>query len=639
MTSEARVQSGLTAKSMTAILYAIFVLQPAIIWISLTTGANITGSLGWLVLIAFAEISRLMGKRVTRQEAAVLFVLAWLPGSAVTGAFFWMDLIYRNYYVTSPITQLFGLKAEIPFWYAPLGEFAWVHRTFFHSTWLIPLGLALVMAMLTHLVSLSMGLIVRQLYVEGERLTFPLESMSASGILALVERGRGEGEEAESRRMDAFWVGVAIALIYTLLLYIPSVMMLLGFPVATLPIPWMDFNTFIQYVIPAASFGIATDLLFIVTGLVIPFHVAISTLIGSVAVYMVGNPLIVKLGITQFARDYYPGMPISRIMERSTLYVWAGPLMGFALAAGLMPVIHRRGIFVQAMKSLWTGRREAGERVLNLKLLIAIWLGATLASVIIVYTLIPIGLVFLAIMLFFSVGWSFLFTLADTRAYGVAGVGIASPAQMYPIVKYSYIRTFDIRRYDIWFMDPVVGTGGSGWCRFFKILDLTDCSVTSFLKAFFIGLPIALIMGLFYVQNFWSLAPIPSVMYMATAIYWPVQAVNQSLWTTGQLFEAFNPLWISGAFIASTLLYAVTQLLHAPISVVAVAAGLGTPIPTALTVFFGAIMGKIALKIMGKGWDEIKMTLCAGLSLGVAVAVVVLSVVGMLLKSLWVMPY
>jgi hypothetical protein len=244
-------------------------------------------------------------------------------------------------------------------------------------------------------------------------------------------------------------------------------------------------------------------------------------------------------------------------------------------------------------------------------------------------------------MLVMSLGWSFIWTLIDTYSIGITGLSLTPPGTVLPIIKYSYISVSGISTYyDVWFIDPVVGTGGSGWTSSFKIVDRVDCDIMSFLKAFLIILPIVFITGFFYVQTFWSIAPMPSIMFRYTSIFWPIQAVNTSLWITGKMFQAFDPLWIVGAFVLTLAAGAIIEVIHLPISIIAIAAGLSTAIPTAVTILIGGIVGKIIrLRFGMEWWRDNNLILSAGVAIGTSVMLTALTVISMMARSLWVMPY
>lgn len=621
------VKSGLTSTSLLALLYAVLIFQPAMIWLSLSAGAGI-GSVGWIALIIFAEICAMFGKYLTKQEATVIFLLAGM-GWSMAGAPFFIERIYRIYYANSDVAALFGISDKIPLWWAPLSHEVWLGRTFLHPSWTTPLLIGIAMLVLGEAVNISMGLIMREIFIKSMRLPFPIQEISATGIITISERPED--------KMRVLVIGSLIAMIYVVTLYgSPIISEVLGYPVGEPPIPWADFSAGIQRFIPGSCFGIATDILVVVSGFILPFNIVLSIFIGSVILYLIANPLLIHLRLTGFAEEYFHGMNISQIMYRSYLYAWAGPMIGVSLTAGLIPLYLRRRAIIDGFRAL----SRAGGKFSRLWVLLGIWMVSSILSVLIAYTLVPLGITYLIIMLTMSLVWSFVWTIISTYSIGITGIELSPPGTIMPIIKYSYLSISGVTSYDAWFIDPIIGTGGSGWCASFYIVDRSLTDVRSYIKTFLILLPVIFIAGFAYVQIFWSMAPIPSIMFRYTAIFWPIRAVNESLWYTGRMFQAFDPIWIIGAALLTLGAGVVIHLLKLPVSTIAIAAGLGTAIPTAVTMLIGAILGRVIESIVGsKVWNENKVVLAAGISIGSALMLTLLSVVSMMARSLWVMPY
>lgn len=623
-------ENGVTWKVFVGLLYGIFVFQPAMIWLNLSTGGSLAA--GWVTFLIFTEIARLSAKSLSKTESVVILNLA---GMSYFSTF--ITLIYRAYFARSEITRAFGISDYVPSWWAPLGDRVWLSRTFIDQSWLVPIGLTLLIILLGIVADLAMGLLTREIYVVQENLPFPLQQVAAEGVKVLVER--------EERRMNVFTIAATFASIYAAFLYVPSVLLrALGYFKGELPIPWVDLSKDIQRILPGAAFGISTDVFTFAGGFIIPFSVVVNIFVGSMIIYVIGNHLLVNMGITRFAEEYYTGMRISEIMYKSHMYAWAGPLIGVAFAAGIFPVIHRYKIFVQGIKSLMgskTKTHEAREEsFLSLPVLLIAWFGSSLASVFIAYYLLEgIGITFLVIMIFFSLGWSFLWTLVNARALGITGVTIEPPGTLYPIVKYSYISTLPQARYDAWFIDPIISMGGASWCATFKLLDLVGCKIKTYLKSYFIILPVVIITGFLYVQVFWWMAPMPSSVYPMTAVQWPLNVGSLNLWITGKIFTAFDPLWIVSAFVITGILYVIGAVTHLPISVIGLAAGVNTIIPTAFTMLIGGIFGEIMRRRYGENWNRDRTAVAAGISLGASAIITIITTATMLVKSQWALPY
>jgi len=627
------LKSGLTWRTILVLLLPIVVFHSGLIYLSLVTGGSF--GLGWITLLIAVELARMLGKPLTKQEAFIIMTLA-----TPVGATYFLGYIYRVYFSRN---ALFGISEYIPTWWVPKVPEIWLRRTFFHPSWLMPISIGILFLLLTSIADITMGLFTRELYVEVEKLPFPTAEVVAQGILTLVEREEG----AHAKRMSILLFGANIASIYSLILYGPLFLLpLLGYTLPSIPVPWVDFTKTIQSLLPGAAFGVATDLLILSMGFIVPLPVVISMFVGSLVIYIIGNPLLVRFGVTGFAKEYFPGWGLAQIMQSSFTHAWAGPIVGATLAAGVFPLIHHRHVFIQAVRSLQVKRERAvegtQERILSLSALLALWLSASIVSVIVAYYLLPgVGFIYVLIMLAFSTLWSFVWTIASARAIGITGVDITVPAQLLSIVKYSYINAFNLSP-KLWFIDPVISTGGSSWCLNFKIAERCGCTVKSLIKAFLIVLPIGIITNFFSTQYFWSVAPIPSAVYPQPAIFWPISVVYDSLWMSGRFFLAFDPIWIIGSFAVIGGLYGVIQITKIPISLIGLVAGMspGNPIPMTFTMLLGGIISRIIVLKKGEDWwRDNRFILAAGIGIGEACTITVLLSISIIARSIWAMPF
>ena len=76
--------------------------------------------------------------------------------------------------------------------------------------------------------------------------------------------------------------------------------------VQVLPIPFIDFTAEVKTILPAAVFGIGTDLGHLLIGFVLPFYVVVGSFIGAVLANLVINPLLYTY--TDILSRWAPGM-------------------------------------------------------------------------------------------------------------------------------------------------------------------------------------------------------------------------------------------------------------------------------------------------------------------------------------------
>ncbi|MEM2342202.1 MAG: OPT/YSL family transporter [Candidatus Bathyarchaeia archaeon] len=619
-----KIQSGLTHRSLLFLTYAIFLFMPALLWTELATGVQFL--IGWMVFFIFAEVASLSGKSITTAEGALVMRLSGMLKAQYA---IFTALIFRRYFMESDLAIRFNILSSIPdWWVAKAPEITYI-RTFVHPEWLIPILIALSLSFLTLLSDIALGLFVAQVYIYGEKLPFPVERMTADGIEAIVERSK--------EKINLLTLGMEIGILYALIIYGgPIISEILNIPaLAAAPIPWFDFNFFLHSFLPGASFGISTSLPVILQGLIVPFNIILCIFIGSFALYFIGNSVLVAYGWSPFAKEFFSGMSISLSLQRSWMYVWMGPFIGVSLAATIIPLIHHREYLIGAFRSLAHIKSTEAD-IFSLWFLMGLWLGSALISVILVYILVPSYPLWMMFLL--SLGWSFMWSLLSARAVGETGASLEPPA-LVPFFKALYVSLSDYKGLDIWFIDPVISTGAVTICSSLKVCQLSGCSFKSFIKAYILLWPIAILLGLFYSSIFWSVAPIPSSAYPATEVYWPLSAINQVMWMTGRAFTAFEPAHIIGAFTLTSSIYIIAQIFHLPISTIGLAVGMSTALPVATSMLFGGILNKILYLIFRERWKNSRTVIVAGALLGNTLVLSVLSALIMVAKSISVEPY
>lgn len=628
MKRNARFESGLSWRTVTAILYAISVFQAAAIFIYLMT-ANIAlmSGIQWATLLLFVELSRLYGKPLSRQEASVIFLGSSLVGqfmlfTAWTGGGLQMGLLYQGYLKFSPITASYGLADQIPSFYSPTEE-AWITRTFFDPSWIPILITTSIFWVCAFSADLSLTFILYRLYIQEENLPFPTARPIAEACTTFVEES-----EKSRERLRLMAVFATISLIYSLILYgIPFIQLAYGYEFQPIPVPWVDFNKIIHQAFPGVSLGVATDLAIFTTGLIIPFSVCVAMFIGSFAIYFLGNFLLVTFGFTEFAKEWAFGMPISSAWQRSMMHAWACPLIGMSIAAGLMPLIRRPKALIATFKTLIRPRATKSGFALSFPLVI--FMAATIGLTIYGHLLSPDFPIWILLLL--NVGWSFISALIMGRALGVAMPFSIPYARELVLVASGY------QGYDIWFT-PVYAAP-STFLLDFKICELTHTNPLSYIKTWLLLLPVAYVFGILLTQNFWSMQPIPSFVYPGVDISWPVTNTLQLLFVA-RAKEFFRPMQLVYGFIVAAVLYFILDLFHISRVLIGVAIGGFSAIPMTLTILMGALFGRTIEYILGKKWwSDNAPIMAAGLILGEGVTLVIATAISMIMKSLWMLPY
>lgn len=613
------LEEGFTLRSALIILYCGIAIQPVVIWLTLTSGVSILTAVPFFMALTFAEIASIYGKPLKKQELVVVVTAS----SVASGMSLFLTLMFNLFLANSAITYSFGISSLLPDWYAPgRGSEVLITRSFLDPSWVKPIFYFSLFGLLTLIGNISISLFLRQLFVKGERLPFPLAEVSAEACVTLAERNL--------QKMLVFSVCAVFSLGYGIILYgIPILSWALGAPLTTIPLPWFDFNSILERYAPGSSFGIATDLLVFTVGFMVPFNVAASMLAGSIALYIVGNPLMIQLGIW---KGWLPGMSVADNFLWSTLRVWASPSIGIAIAVALLPLIRLAPQTIRVFSSLRkvTFEREPGD--ISPLIYLGGFFGSTITASVLLHILIP-GFPFWMIILF-TVVFSFLLALYHARARGLTGVTLAVPYLRQALILASGYKGVDAW---VWPLGMPDADGGT-MVEALKVAELTETKTTSYIKAYATAYIIGFVMNFIFVSIFWSMASIPSQIYPATQIFWPVQVSQAMLWMSRSL-DIFKPEWIVGSFSVMALIYAVIEVLHLPISLMGLAAGSATAIPVTVSLFIGAIIAKLLSRIEeGNWWRANRALIVAGIGAGEGL-IVILSVCGsIVIRSLWNSP-
>lgn len=648
MTSQASDQSlimeeGLTRYSLIAIIYAAVVLQPASIYLGMTAGIGIGA--GYVSVLLFAELARIFGRPLKRAEVFIIYSMA---GMAV-GSNYFMSMPWNAYIRTSPISRSFYIGGKtvaelIPVWMAPpAGSEAIVRRLILHPDWIPNLALwPITSYIIVAIMDIMLGFLCTQLYVETEKLPFPIQQVEASVINILSER--------EPRRMRVFSIASIIGMAYGFVLYgLPIITeAIMGIRFSVIPWLWADFTSGIERFLPGATFGISTDLTSFLTGWIIPFNVVVCMFIGTIALNLVGNHLLVRFDVLKVGVDWFPNMGISGVMLRSQMKFWASVFVGLSIAAAIVPLLRSRGYLTSTFRSL-SKLSETSRRAgyLPLKVILIGFLTASSASILIFLALVSPE--FRANYWWFPIvlgpAWTFLITLVAARSIGLTGYNLfastgygysASPAYL----KEGILLAIPYNGLDGWATPLAISQGGASWCANFKVCQLTGTKPISFIKAWFLTIGISFVTSLIYMQMFWSLAPIPSASYPYLSYQWPITLMFWNLWVTKSI-TMFNPLVIVFSFIAGALIDIIPAFLKLPFSIIGFIVGASTPIPGIVSMFIGAIVGNYLMRVrLGEEWwKNYRYLFLAGVYLGEAIIVGIAATIMLIIKAAWILPF
>lgn len=615
---------GLTWRSLVALVFAAAVVQPAMMYLYLVSGLGLPLST-WIVILLSVGLARLRGQPMTMQE---VFIIMAFQGLALSETWLFFNPVKNLYFANSPITEAFGFGALIPSWWAPTGGAAAAvnaMQSYLHPAWVVPLLVSTAAALLGVAVNLAMGYFCYHLYVRVERLEFPLQAAGANSLVVIAQW------ETESMRI-LMLAGLGGVLYGSLSYMLPT---LTGTTVLTLaPRGLADATGFIEMFVPAVAFGVDLTLTSFAAGFIIPLRVAIAMFIGTWGAYSVGNPVLYSMGVWP---EWQRGQGLLWAVQRSQLYFWTSVSIGLALAASFVPLIRHPNTLVRVFQSL---SRASGGAALSTWGLLAVFFGATGASVLMVHLLVPEFPVLYLVL--FTMGWSFFATLVSANAAGVTYGGFNIP-----YFREGMIYASGYRGLDIWFSPIGVYTGGAAIAGAFRQADILRCKLSEYVKAYLIVIALGWVSSFAYTSLFWSASAIPSSAYPYTITGWPVETLEFWRWTkwlwSGILFK---PMIIAASFAAGAGIYLVTDFLHAPYVLISLLAGIQTGLPPLNSPGFvtsqlvGSAVGHLLIKPrVGPRWPRYAPLVLIGLAVGDSLIVAFTSAVILIGKSQWLLPY
>jgi len=619
-------EPGFNLKTLWAALFVGFVMLPGAIYLGLVTGQSMAGGAEWVTLILFIEIAKRTFVRLRTQEIIILY---WVAGGLVaiggklgTGADLFGgpfgSLIWDQFFIQSP--QADGLHQHIPDWVAPpRGSEALLERTLFHSAWLKPIAILLAVVVLQRINGLSLGYALFRLTHDVERLPFPMARVQAGGATALAETS----SKQEGWRWQVFSTGAFIGAIWGLLyVVVPTLSgVFLTETVSILPIPFVDFTVPMKAVLPAGVLGLATDLVHLLIGLVLPFWIVVGSTAASLLVNLVANPLLYNAGIL---RTWEPGMSAIPTMISNSFDFWLSFSIGGALVVAGVGFWGAARVLRQAAGPQGAAvRLPLGRGDLDIFKALGLWAASTLGFVGLVWFLVPEFPVW--ITLFFGFIWTPVYSYISARMIGLTG----SPQG----VSFPYLRegSFYLSGYQgaaIWFAPmPLFQWGYEA--QAFKQLELTHTRFDSLVKMTGVALLILFACSFLFWSFIWKLGPIPSSAYPYVQKFWPFHATMQAFWAkstlpgaagTGLVTEIIGWEYVAAGLGFSGLLYWALGALGAPMGLFyGFLGGLGQWPHFAIPNFLGALLGRYHLRrrFGEERWSSYAPILLAGYSCGV----------------------
>ena len=631
VSSEERAEKGLTWRTMAAFLFIVFIIQPAMIYNWLVSGLWGLPLTSWAVILLWVGLTRMMGNPLNSKEIFLIRITEIL-GLMYTGYYF-AYLLRQQYFANCEIARMFGLQEKVPPFFSPIGDDAlrsMMNRTFFDTAWILPILAGVILPVgLTTFANYTLGLLAFRLYVEEEKLEFPLASWDAQTMDAFGRRDRS--------RIRVITLAIIAGIIYAFAT--GGLTQIMGIPLV--PRYPIDLTHIIETMLPGASFVITTDMMPYVIGLILPAKFTAAQFIANLAIYTFGSAYVTINDMWPAESKWQPGQGYLWLYQRSRLYFWNSLIVGWSIAVAILPLIVRYKTVIRAFTRVRTGLSSGetgGSRFFTPKYLFITYFATAALAIAASKILVPGFPIW--ILLLFVIGISFVMTLLQTHSAGITlGFDLNQTYLREAMIYFSGYRGLDI-----WFISPnmVLFLGGSAIAQQLKMATILGVDLKEYTKTYFLLAALGLFGSFLFTSIFWKISPIPGYAYPYTISAWPVEAMNFWRWQEW-LWKGFlfRREWMMTGFCISAVLYLFSDLvLHIPSIPVAMITGMLLTQPDALAQFLGSL-GSIAIgRFLGKEfWDKNKGLIVIGLMLGIGIVDTTLRIIALLGRSTWLLPY
>jgi len=619
------LKSGLTWRSLFGLITAALLFVPVNIYLNLSTGMTVSTAAIYIIIILLSEMARYSGNPLSRHELFIMYATMGVAATALP-PYYW--LVYRSFFINTPVTYAYTIDGKpLPYlvedWLCPpIGSPAHMYRTLFQIEWLKPVAVFTVLSLLVFIADLGLSIFLSYLTVRVADLRFPFATLDWSLIETITER--------ESDRVKIFMTGFYPGLIYGAILYGGFSM---GVPI--IPLPWADFTWLTEKYLPGAIIGISTEPSPFIFGLMLPLSVTGNILAGSLIVWVLLNHVFTvnPSFFPQWVKEYYQGMTISSIYQRSFQRIWISIQFGFVigLAVALIASLRKNILGVIRLRV-----KNTKNEFPSIKLALILYAVGSIGSVFLFITFVPEIPFYVPLLTSLVVS----FMIGALAAYAIGEIG-TFPSLPWPWQAIVYFTPY--KGYPGWVVSPYIclGTPG-GASQMVKVSYLSGTKPKDYFRAWVIAFILNLIFGFIIIDAYWRLAPIPSSAYPGSMIYWPIYATNDALFSTRQI--RLDTMLLLFSSLLSCVFYFVSNILQkigVPFNAIAFIMGCYTLPTSSIMMFIGSLISHFILtKYFGREkWMAIRGVFSAGLFAGVGIFLGVGIALTLVTKAAWVWPW
>jgi len=638
-------EEGFTLKTLIGAIFIALFMLPGGMYLGLVAGQGVGDAAEWVTIVLFAEVARRSYAPLKKQEIYILFYIAASLTTVVNadrglagGPF--SSLIWNAYFVGSPSAS--PIAHQIPSWAVPSANSPGIlHRELWHPDWWKPIGILFITEICGRLSWMGMGYALFRVTSDVEKLPFPYAPVAASGATALSEAG------TESWRWGMFSTGTVVGLMFGFVyVAIPVVTgTLFGRSFEIFPIPFADYTTSIENLLPAAIVGLSFSLGNILMGFVLPFDIVLGAAVASVLGMVVINPILFHAGLLP---NYHKGSDALVTKLTVDMDFWLSIGIGINIAIAILGL----GLVFKAFRDAKRSKAERkytlapppGRGDIPIWIAVGAWFFATITLLVLCHVLVPSFPVWIAA--FFGLLWSPFNSYISARMIGITGRGIS-----FPYLKEASIVASGYQKVDVWYA-PIPLADHGGVAQRFREVELTGTKFTSVLKAEAVMFFIIMFASFGFWAFFWNTSALPNAAFPYAQRFWPVQAQSAAViqqinvpradGSHNYFINAIRPLYIGIGTLAGLGTYFLFQLFKWPLlAYYGFVGGLGLFPANTLPQLLGAWFGRrfMARKYGAENWARYAPVLLAGFSCGTGLISLVSIALALIAKAVAKLPY
>jgi len=633
-------EEGFNWLSFFGVLFIAILMVPGSIYMGLLAGQGIGAAAQWVTVILFIEVARRAQRNLKKAE---IFVLFFMAGAVMATPF--SGLLWNQFFARSEAASSYGIAEHLPRWFAPpAGSASYTLRTFLHPDWLPVIGMILFGSFFSELSNLVLGYGLFRMTSDIEKLPFPMAPVGAQGIMALAEdRDEYKNQNEKSWKWRVFAIGGAIGIAFGFIyLAFPAITSLINnnTPVQLLPLPFSDYTSKTQNLLPAVATGISWDFGNLIFGMVLPFFAMLGSFIGFVFTFIL-NPILYKF---QILNAWLPGDDIIATIFKNNIDFYFSFTIGVSIAIAIVGIANVVKSILKKRDS-FSGKSDVVQQNrgdIKPWLIIAVYFVVTIIYIIVAGKLVNFHRGVMTVLFLLGFIYTPLISYVTARLEGMAGQVVEIP-----MVREASLILSGYKGVAVWFLPIPIANYGQ-MTVFYRQAELTGTKFSSIWKAKILLYPVILISSILFANFIWSLGEVPSSMYPFAQKMWKLESANQCIMYSSTLGEysifedAFKwPVVFAGLGFGASL-FLILSMLGAPVFFVyGVVRGLGQAWPHAIIPqMIGALIGRFYFqKKFGLMWRQYIPVVAAGFSCGMGLITMLSVGIIFLSKSVIQLPF